>query len=80
MQSVHTPCRPPQAAETTLNNNLTSNIQTATKIEKINYNDEIIRVTPLEYAGFFKYLSNKTNRYDIKVDIVEFALSEFATA
>ena len=24
-----------------------------------------------------KYLSNKTNRYDIKVDIVEFALSEF---
>ena len=26
---------------------------------QINYNDQIIRVTPLEYAGFFKYLSNK---------------------
>ena len=27
---------------------------------QINYNDDIIRVTPLEYAGFFKYLSNKS--------------------
>jgi len=26
---------------------------------QINYNDTIIRVTPLEYNGFFKYLSNK---------------------
>lgn len=26
---------------------------------QINYNDSIIRVTPLEYNGFFKYLSNK---------------------
>ena len=26
---------------------------------QINYNDDIIRVTPLEYAGFFKYLSNR---------------------
>ena len=26
---------------------------------QINYNDEIIRVTPLEYASFFKYLSNR---------------------
>ena len=25
---------------------------------QINYNDEIIRVTPLEYNGFFKYLAN----------------------
>lgn len=25
---------------------------------QINYNDNIVRVTPLEYAGFFKYLSN----------------------
>lgn len=25
---------------------------------QINYNDQIIRVTPLEYNGFFKYLSN----------------------
>ncbi len=25
---------------------------------QINYNDEIVRVTPLEYNGFFKYLSN----------------------
>ena len=26
---------------------------------QINYNNEIIRVTPLEYNGFFKYLSNR---------------------
>ena len=26
---------------------------------QINYNDVIVRVTPLEYNGFFKYLSNK---------------------
>ena len=26
---------------------------------QINYNEDIIRVTPLEYAGFFKYLSNR---------------------
>lgn len=26
---------------------------------QINYNDTIIRVTPLEYNGFFKYLANK---------------------
>ena len=26
---------------------------------QINYNDDIIRVTPLEYNGFIKYLSNK---------------------
>jgi len=26
---------------------------------QINYNDRIVRVTPLEYNGFFKYLSNK---------------------
>lgn len=26
---------------------------------QINYNDEIIRVTPLEYDGFFKYFSNR---------------------
>lgn len=25
---------------------------------QINYNDKIVRVTPLEYAGFFKYLAN----------------------
>lgn len=25
---------------------------------QINYNDDIVRVTPLEYAGFFKYLAN----------------------
>ncbi len=27
---------------------------------QINYNNSIIRVTPLEYNGFFKYLSNKS--------------------
>ena len=26
---------------------------------QINYKDSIVRVTPLEYNGFFKYLSNK---------------------
>lgn len=26
---------------------------------QINYNDAIVRVTPLEYNGFFKYMSNK---------------------
>lgn len=28
---------------------------------QINYNDDIVRVTPLEYNGFFKYLSNYKN-------------------
>jgi len=28
---------------------------------QINYNDKIIRVTPLEYNGFFKYLNNHKN-------------------
>jgi len=28
---------------------------------QINLNDEIVRVTPLEYNGFFKYLSNRKN-------------------
>ena len=28
---------------------------------QINFNDEIVRVTPLEYNGFFKYLSNHKN-------------------
>ena len=28
---------------------------------QINYNDDIIRVTPLEYNGFFKYLANYKN-------------------
>lgn len=28
---------------------------------QINYNNEIVRVTPLEYNGFFKYLSNHKN-------------------
>jgi hypothetical protein len=28
---------------------------------QINFNDDIIRVTPLEYNGFFKYLSNHKN-------------------
>lgn len=28
---------------------------------QINYNDTIIRVTPLEYNGFFKYLANKND-------------------
>lgn len=28
---------------------------------QINYNDEIIRVTPLEYNGIFKYFSNRKN-------------------
>lgn len=28
---------------------------------QINFNDEIVRVTPLEYNGFFKYLSNNKN-------------------
>ena len=28
---------------------------------QINYNDDIIRVTPLEYNGFIKYLSNKNS-------------------
>ena len=28
---------------------------------QINYNDEIVRVTPLEYDGFIKWLSNKKN-------------------
>lgn len=28
---------------------------------QINYNDDIIRVTPLEYNGFFKYLANHKN-------------------
>lgn len=28
---------------------------------QINYNDAIVRVTPLEYADFFKWLSNKKN-------------------
>src|SRR5574344_1804040 len=27
---------------------------------QINYNDDIVRVTPLEYAGFFKYLANRS--------------------
>ncbi|MDD3241362.1 MAG: hypothetical protein PHQ64_01085 [Bacilli bacterium] len=26
---------------------------------QINYNDDIVRITPLEYNGFFKYLSNR---------------------
>lgn len=28
---------------------------------QINYNNEIVRVTPLEYDGFFKYLNNRKN-------------------
>ena len=28
---------------------------------QINYNDEITRVTPLEYSGFIKYLANRKN-------------------
>jgi len=28
---------------------------------QINYNNDIIRVTPLEYNGFFKYLSNRSD-------------------
>ena len=28
---------------------------------QINYNDEIVRVTPLEYSGFIKYLTNRRN-------------------
>jgi len=28
---------------------------------QINYNDDIVRVTPLEYNGFFKYLANHKN-------------------
>ncbi len=28
---------------------------------QVNYQDQILRVTPLEYAGFFKYLANRKN-------------------
>lgn len=28
---------------------------------QINYNDNIVRVTPLEYNGFFKYINNRKN-------------------
>ncbi len=37
---------------------LVSQFYVSSLYTQINYNDEIIRVTPLEYNGFFKYLSN----------------------
>lgn len=39
---------------------------------QINYNNEIVRVTPLEYAGFIKYLTNRKDGIKgfIKVDSV----------
>ena len=44
---------------------------------QINYNSEIVRVTPLEYAGIIKYLTNRSNGIKgyIKVDSVTGASS-----
>lgn len=38
---------------------LVSQFYVSSLYTQINYNEDIIRVTPLEYAGFFKYLSNR---------------------
>ena len=50
---------PYQYSSNTNNNDKNQkNNETKYNPRKINYNDSIIRVTPLEYNGFFKYLSN----------------------
>lgn len=38
---------------------LVSQFYVSSLYTQINYNDEIVRVTPLEYNGFFKFLSNR---------------------
>ena len=38
---------------------------------QINYNNEIIRVTPLEYNGLFKYLSNYKSSLRYRVIIAQ---------
>jgi hypothetical protein len=40
---------------------LVSQFDVSNLYTQINYKNEIIRVTPLEYSGFFKYLSNKAD-------------------
>lgn len=40
---------------------LVSQFDVSTKYTQINYNDEIIRVTPLEYNGWIKWLTNRKN-------------------
>lgn len=40
---------------------LVSQFDVSNLYTQINYKDEIMRVTPLEYSGFFKFLSNKSN-------------------
>lgn len=37
---------------------LVSQFQVSERYTQINYNNKIVRVTPLEYNGFFKYLAN----------------------
>ena len=34
---------------------------------QINYNDEITRVTPLEYSGFIKYLEKMVSRHILQL-------------
>ncbi|MBQ8535236.1 MAG: CvpA family protein [Bacilli bacterium] len=40
---------------------LVSQFDVSNKYTQINYNDEIIRVTPLEYNGWIKWLTNRKN-------------------
>lgn len=60
--------------------NLVSQFYVSELYTQINFNDEIIRVTPLEYAGFFKYFSNhkagipgyiKVNSVDGHTDLIK---------
>ena len=52
---------------------LVSQYYVSDQYTQINYNDEIIRVTPLEYAGFIKWITNRAEGVKgfIKVDSVD---------
>ena len=40
---------------------LVSQFEVSNNYTQINYNDDIVRVTPLEYAGLIKYFTNRSN-------------------